>query len=145
PAFSYQQELERLLPELHYQPVLLENVEHMAETLSEADIVFCAGGMTVYEIAALGTPGIVLCQNARERRRMETFLQFGSVVHLGLGTEVEEREIRETARALLSDPVRRRAMSEAGRKLVDARGAQRAAEVVKNAVQRGPAAGGPRR
>ena len=145
PAFSYQQELERLLPELHYQPLLLENVEHMAETLSEADIVFCAGGMTVYEIAALGTPGIVLCQNARERRRMETFLQFGSVVHLGLGTEVDEREIRDTARALLSDPVRRRAMSEAGRKLVDARGAQRAAEVVKNAVQRGPAAGGPRR
>jgi len=145
PAFSYQQELERLIPELRRAPALLENVENMAETLSGADLVFCAGGMTVYEIAALGTPGIVLCQNAKEKRRMETFSKFESIVHLGLGTEVGEEQIRETARAVLSNVERRRAMSEAGRKLVDAKGAQRAAEVVKNAVQRGPAAGGSRR
>jgi spore coat polysaccharide biosynthesis predicted glycosyltransferase SpsG/CMP-N-acetylneuraminic acid synthetase len=145
PAFSYQQELERLIPKLRRPPTLLENVEHMAETLSGADLVFCAGGMTVYEIAALGTPGIVLCQNVKEKRRMETFSKFESVVHLGLGTEVGEEQIRETARAVLTNVARRRAMSEAGRRLVDAKGAQRAAEVVKNAVQRGPAAGGSRR
>ena len=145
PAFSYKQELDRLVPQLRFQPVLLENVEHMAEILSGADLVLCAGGMTVYEIAALGTPGIVLCQNAKEKRRMEMFSKFESIVHLGLGTEVEEEQIRETAQALLSNVARRRALSEAGRKLVDAKGAQRAAEVVKNAVQRGPAAGGSRR
>jgi spore coat polysaccharide biosynthesis predicted glycosyltransferase SpsG len=101
--------------------------------------------MTVYEVAALGTPGIVLCQNAREERRMEHFSRSGSVEHLGLGTEVDESRICEAAEALLSDTSRRRTMSEAGRKLVDARGAQRVAEVVKNAVPRGPAAGGQRR
>jgi spore coat polysaccharide biosynthesis predicted glycosyltransferase SpsG len=142
PAFSYGQELAELLPKLRYQPILLENVEHMAETLSEADLVFCAGGMTVYEIAALGIPGIVLCQNAREQRRMEHYSRSGSIEHLGLGTEVGEKRICDTAQRLLADVGRRRAMSEAGRKLVDARGAQRVAEVVKNAVQRGPAAGG---
>jgi spore coat polysaccharide biosynthesis predicted glycosyltransferase SpsG len=145
PAFSYGQELEELVSKLHYEPLLLRNVEHMAETLSEADLVFCAGGMTVFEIAALGTPGIVLCQNVREQRRMESFSRYGSIVHLGLGTEVGENQIRATARALLSDVKRRRAMSEAGRKLVDARGAHRAAEVVKNAASRGPATGGRRR
>ncbi len=145
PAFSYGQELEELVSKLHYQPLLLRNVEHMAETLSEADLVFCAGGMTVFEIAALGTPGIVLCQNAREQRRIESFSRHGSIVHLGLGTEVGENQIRATARALLSDVKRRRAMGEAGRKLVDARGVHRAAEVVKNAASRGPATGGRRR
>jgi len=145
PAFSYGQELRELLPKLHYQPILLENVEHMAEILSEADLVFCAGGMTVYEIAALGVPGIVMCQNAREVRRMEHFARSGSVEHLGLGTEVEEKRITEAAEALLANETRRRAMSESGRKLVDARGAQRVAEVVNNAVPRGPAAGGQRR
>ena len=145
PAFSYGQELGELLPKLHYQPILLENVEHMAEILSEADLVFCAGGMTVYEIAALGVPGIVMCQNAREVRRMEHFSRSGSVEHLGLGTEVEEKRITEAAEALLANETRRRAMSESGGKLVDARGAQRVAEVVKNAVPRGPAAGGQRR
>jgi spore coat polysaccharide biosynthesis predicted glycosyltransferase SpsG/CMP-N-acetylneuraminic acid synthetase len=145
PAFSYKQELQDLMPKLRRAPTLLENVEHMAEILSGADLVLCAGGMTVYEIAALGTPGIVLCQNAKEKRRMETFSKFESIVHLGLGTEVGEELIRESARALLSDVDRRRAMSAAGRKLVDAKGAQRAAEVVKNAVQRGPATGRARR
>ena len=145
PAFSYKQELAQLVPKLPFQPILLENVEHMAETLSDADLVFCAGGMTVYEIAALGTPGIVLCQNAKEKRRMDLFSTFESILHLGLGTEVEERQIRETARAVLSNAARRRAMSSAGRKLVDAKGVQRAAEVVRNAVPRGPAGGGPRR
>ncbi len=145
PAFSYGQELRELLPKLHYQPILLENVEHMAEILSEADLIFCAGGMTVYEIAALRVPGIVMCQNAREVRRMEHFSRSGSVEHLGLGTEVEEKRITQVAEALLANETRRRRMSEAGRKLVDARGAKRVAEVVKNAVPRGPAAGGQRR
>ena len=145
PAFSYGQELRELIPKLHYQPILLENVEHMAEILSQSDVVFCAGGMTVYEIAALGVPGIVMCQNAREVRRMEHFSRAGSVEHLGLGTEVEEKRITQAAEALLANETRRRAMSESGRQLVDARGTQRVAEVVKNAVQRGPAAGGLRR
>ena len=145
PAFSYGVELRELLPKLHNQPLLLENVEHMAEILSEADLVFCAGGMTVYEIAALGVPGIVMCQNAREVRRMQHFSRSGSIQHLGLGTEVDEKKITEAAEELLTNETRRRAMSESGRKLVDARGAQRVAEVVKNAVQRGPAAGGLRR
>ena len=145
PAFSYGQELRELLPKLHYQPILLENVEHMAEILSDADLVFCAGGMTVYEIAALRVPGIVMCQNTREVRRMEHFSRSGSVEHLGLGTEVEDKRITQAAEALLANETRRRAMSESGGKLVDARGAQRVAEVVRNAVPRGPAAGGQRR
>ena len=141
PAFSYKRELEGILPTLAYRPRILENVEHMADVLSDADLVFCSGGMTVFEIAALGTPGAVICQNAREQRRMETFSGEGTITHLGLGTEVGEALVRETARELLGSVKRRREMSEAGRKLVDARGAERAAKVV-IASPRGPAMGG---
>lgn len=141
PAFSYKKELEDLLPGLGYRPEILENVEHMAEVLADADLVFCSGGMTVFEIAALGTPGVVLCQNTREQRRMETFSREGTIRHLGLGTEVAETVIVETARELLADVKERRAMSEAGRRLVDAQGTQRAAKVVMS-TPRGPAMGG---
>ena len=140
PAFSYRQELEELLTKLSIQPSVLESVENMAETLSEAKLVFCSGGMTVFEIAALGTPGVVLCQNARELRRMETFARRGSIVHLGLGTEVGEALIRETTRELLGSVERRATMSEAGRNLVDGVGTRRAAKVV-IAAPRGPAMG----
>ena len=144
PAFGYAKELSELLPKLAYEPQILRNVEHMADILFEADLVLCSGGMTVFEIAALGRPGLVLCQNAREQRRMETFSRFGTIVHLGLGTEVAEESIRLEARSLLTDRDRRRTMSEAGARLVDARGATRVAEVLMKAGRRGPANGGRR-
>ena len=53
-----------------------------------------SGGMSVYEIAALGTPGIILGQNAREDRRMREFARHGTVEYLGLGTEVDEAGAR---------------------------------------------------
>ncbi len=145
PAFSRREELARFVEALSRPALVLDNVENMAETLSAADLVFCAGGMTVFEIAALGTPGIVLCQNARERARLESFAAYGSVVHLGLGSEVEEETLLGATRELLADFERRRAMSEAGRLLVDARGAQRAAELVMKSERRGPGASGRKR
>ncbi|HXV59110.1 MAG TPA: glycosyltransferase [Vicinamibacteria bacterium] len=142
PAFGYHPELEELLPRLSRQPTLLRNVEHMADILFESDLVICSGGMTVFEIAALGRPGVVLCQNAREKKRMESFERYGTILHLGLGTDVSEETIAEKTRELLLASERRRSMSEAGARLVDARGARRVAEVLMKAGRRGPANGG---
>lgn len=141
-AFGYRRELEALLPTLSLQPKVLKNVELMADTLFEADLVICSGGMTVYEIAALGRPGIVMCQNTRELQRMEKFARYGSIVHLGLGTELGQETIAAAARELLIDPDRRRAMSEAGARLVDGKGTQEVYDVMKKQKRRGPANGG---
>jgi hypothetical protein len=75
---------------------------------------------------------------------MRTFARDGSILHLGLGTEVEESTLRDTVRELLLDVDARRRMSEAGTRLVDADGAARVASVMKQAGQRGPANGGRR-
>ncbi|MGH9389201.1 MAG: glycosyltransferase, partial [Vicinamibacteria bacterium] len=144
PAFSHGADLDELLKHLGYRPRILSRVEHMADILVEADLVLCSGGMTVFEIAALGRPGIVLCQNAKEEARMQKFARDGSILHLGLGTEVGEEVIRDKAFDLLGDPDERRRMSQAGAELVDALGASRVANVMKKAGQRGPANGGRR-
>jgi spore coat polysaccharide biosynthesis predicted glycosyltransferase SpsG len=144
PAFAHGQELEGLVKELSYRPRILKQVEHMADILVDCDLVLCSGGMTVFEIAALGRPGLVLCQNAREEARMQKFAREGTIVHLGLGTEVGGDEIRVRVLELLEDRETRLRMSEAGAKLVDARGATNAAEVLIQAGRRGPANGGRR-
>ena len=95
----------------------------------------CSGGMSVYEIAALGTPGLVLTQNAREDRRMREFSRFGTIEYLGLGVDVDETTILDAVRQILSDQGRRRAMSVKGRALVDGYGAARAAEIVLEQAQ----------
>lgn len=144
PAFAFGPELSELTRSLSYQPRISRNVEHMADLLFEADLVLCSGGMTVFEIAALGKPGIVLCQNAKEELRMQRFSQFGSIVHLGLGPEVPDAALTDSVRDLLTDREKRRKMSEAGTQLVDARGAARVAKVMELASGRGPANGGRR-
>jgi CMP-N-acetylneuraminic acid synthetase len=145
PAFSHGAELGELLSRLSFRPRILSRVEHMADILVEADLVLCSGGMTVLEIAALGRPGLVLCQNVKEHARMERLARMGSVLHLGLGTQVSEDVIRERTQELLLDPRARRRMSEAGAKLVEPGGAANVASVIKNAGGRGPANGGRRK
>jgi spore coat polysaccharide biosynthesis predicted glycosyltransferase SpsG len=113
----------------------------------EADVMVGSGGMSVYEIAALGTPGIILGQNAREDARMRDFARHGTVEYLGLGTEVGEEALADAVAALLADTARRRAMSDRGRALVDGFGASRAAELVldrRPAGRPAPAGGVPR-
>jgi spore coat polysaccharide biosynthesis predicted glycosyltransferase SpsG/CMP-N-acetylneuraminic acid synthetase len=141
PAFSFRREFEALSGALPRRvPLINEAGGHIAELMLEADVMVGSGGMSVYEIAALGTPGIILGQNAREDRRMRDFAAHGTVEYLGLGTEVEEAALASAVRGLLADPARRRAMSAKGRALVDGFGALRAAEVV---LERGARLGTP--
>jgi spore coat polysaccharide biosynthesis predicted glycosyltransferase SpsG len=131
PAFSCRREFDDLQASLPGRvPLIQEAGGHIADLMLEADVVLCSGGMTVYEIAALGTPGLVLGQNMREDARMRAFGAHGTIEYLGLGTEVDEAALAAATRALLSDAGRRRAMSEKGRALVDGLGATRAAEAV---------------
>ena len=137
PAFSYRREFELLSGELRRRvPLINEAGGHIADLMQEADVVVCSGGMSVYEIAALGTPGIVLSQNAREDARMRDFARHGTVEYLGLGTEVTEPALAAAVAALLGDAGRRRAMSARGQALVDGMGAARAASVVLESAAR---------
>jgi spore coat polysaccharide biosynthesis predicted glycosyltransferase SpsG/CMP-N-acetylneuraminic acid synthetase len=138
PAFSHKRDLEALLSRLGRRVSVTSDAagSTIADLMLEADLVLCSGGMSVYEIAALGTPGIVLGQNAREESRMRAFASQGTIVYLGLGPEVSESEILGSTRGLLQDPGRRQDMSARGRALVDGLGAARAAVAVLESEKR---------
>lgn len=137
PAFSYRREFSDLQERLARKvPLINEAGGHIADLMLEADVVVCSGGMSVYEIAALGTPGIVLGQNAREDKRMREFARHGTVEYLGLGTETDEVAVLGAVRSLLEDVERRTAMSGKGHALVDGLGAARAAGLVLESAQR---------
>ncbi len=136
PAFPHTHVFEALQRTLGQNLPLVKGVDmQMADLMLDADLVLCSGGMSVYEIAALGAPGVVLAQNAREDRRMREFSRFGTIEYLGLGVDVDETAILDAVRQLLNDPERRREMSGRGRALVDGYGAARAAEIVLEQAQ----------
>ncbi len=137
PAFSFRREFEAMASALPRRIPLIQQAEgHIVDLMLEADVVVCSGGMSVYEIAALGTPGLVLAQNLREENRMRAFARHGTVDYLGLGSDVDEATIATAVSELLQDLPRRRAMSEKGRTLVDGMGAARAAELVLGSAQK---------
>ena len=138
PAFSHRREFEAMERTLGRRvPLINEAAGHIADLMLEADVVVGSGGMSVYEIAALGTPGVVLGQNLREDQRMRGFARHGTIEYLGLGPEVAEETIAGAVQALLRDTDRRREMSRKGQALVDGLGARRAAEVILDRRQRG--------
>ncbi len=79
------------------------DVRNMAELMHEADLVFTSAGRTLFEIAAVGVPGIVLAQNSRELTHSITENGHG-LINLGLGKNVGIDVIRQVLKQLLERP-----------------------------------------
>lgn len=108
---------------------------NMAEWMLWADLAVTSGGGTIYELAATGTPGIILAQVADQERNAAAMETEGALASLGMGAGVSEDTIVSAVQALAGDAARRQAMSRRGRELVDGKGAQRVAAAVQALVQ----------
>ena len=73
---------------------LMTNIASMSDEILSADIVFTSAGRTTFEIASIGTPAIVLCQNKRETTHFFASEKNG-FYNLGLGFEVDDEVIRQ--------------------------------------------------
>ena len=104
---------------------ILETPPDMAALMLWCDAAVISGGLTKYELAATGTPGISLAQHEEEDRLTALFAAKGSIKHLGMGSAVQEQTIAQAAAGLLNNFKERQAMASAGKKLVDGRGLER--------------------
>lgn len=89
---------------------LFKNVRNISEFMLKADIIFSSAGRTVYEIATLGIPSIILCQNMREMTHFFASPENG-FINLGLGTKLTKHKILEVFARLVQDFEERRTMS----------------------------------
>ena len=77
----------------HYKNVIIKrNISNISDYMLEADLIFTSAGRTVYEIASIGTPAIVLGQNEREMTHFFASPKYG-FSNLGLGYNVTDEEI----------------------------------------------------
>lgn len=118
--------------EIHANRVL-RSVPDMANEMRDADVVFTSAGRTVFEIAAVGTPTIVLAQNDRELTHTFAAAEHG-FVNLGLGTRASDPEILRHFIALLDDHEERRRMQERMRSVQLEKGVHRVVELIHQAI-----------
>lgn len=92
--------------------------------MREADLGIVSAGITLYEAAALGLPTIAIAANKGELPNLNQFERAGATRALGLAAHGPDAEILPSVLAL-EDPDARRALSDAGMRLVDGRGLER--------------------
>src|SRR5690606_17463728 len=98
-----------------------------APVLARASVAVVAGGVTLYEAAALGVPVVAVPVVAGQRPAVAAFDRAGAAVAASPGSP---RAIARAAVVLLRDPSRAGQLGRRGRRLVDGRGAERVASAL---------------
>lgn len=107
---------------------LLPSVDNMSELMAWADIAITAAGSTCWELAFMQLPALVLTVADNQDGIGAALAQRGSVLDLGRADQIAPGGIAHSLLQLLGDPQKRRAMSAAGRAVVDGFGSQRVLE-----------------
>jgi spore coat polysaccharide biosynthesis predicted glycosyltransferase SpsG len=129
PDFDAETELNRVLDSCENVTVH-ESIDDMGAQMAWADLAVASGGRTAFELAATGTPAVIVAQNNREHGRMTRFAERGVFEYLGRAADVTPTDIRGAIEELAGDRDRRRRMSERGQSLVDGDGIRRILDIV---------------
>ena len=101
--------------------------ETLAELMSQADLALGAGGVMLWERLCLGVPSLVISVAQNQRPQIDSMTATGAIRFIGDHAEITPETIAQALTTLAADEPARQAMAEAGRKLVDGRGALRLA------------------
>jgi spore coat polysaccharide biosynthesis predicted glycosyltransferase SpsG/CMP-N-acetylneuraminic acid synthetase len=108
PGYGHVTSLERLLADLRPGRAELANgTKRMSEYMARADIAFSSAGRTVFELAAMRVPSIILAQH--EREETHTFAsRANGFVYLGRTDLVGDEQIVDAFRTLMRSADERR-------------------------------------
>ena len=116
-------------------PVRFErDVADMPGLMAWADLAISGAGSTCWELAFMGLPAMLVVLAENQRPVAESVQQAGAGVNLGEQEAVTAESIARAVEELLPAGERRLAMSQAGRGLVDGRGAERVVRHMKAAM-----------
>lgn len=105
---------------------VVQRLPSLIAAFAEADLVLCGGGVTLYELAALGVPAAAVATEPHEVATIRWFADtVGSVRPLGRYDELDDDGLARGLAELIADSPARAAMAAAGRSAVDGRGLDR--------------------
>lgn len=121
---------------------LADRPPNLVDHMLWSDVTIANSGLTKYELAATGTPAILLSIDDSHAAVNRPFAQQGTALDRGYFRLVHPCTVASDLRRLLDDQAERKAMSVNGRRLIDGEGASRVAGAVRNLVVAAPASGG---
>ena len=116
---------------LHTSITLLDSPESLISQMLWCDICIATSGLTKYELAATGTPAILISPDWSHMVVDEHFARSGTAISVGPINDVPPSLLATTVQCLLEDFGRRTYMSNCGYGLVDGKGASRVAGAIR--------------
>jgi len=110
------------------------NIKNMASFMAKADVAFTSAGRTIYEVASVGIPTIVLAQNKREMTHFFASSEYG-FLNLGLGGNVSNEQILEVFARLVDSWETRKTMNQAMRGIDLKSGRRRVNQLIRKIVE----------
>jgi len=102
-----------------HQILLIQSAPSLIKEFHESDIVICAGGIMLYELAALGIPSISIATEKHEIFNTNYWSDIGSTVSLGWEKEIDMNILPVVLMNLHTDKIRRTKMSQSGKKAIN--------------------------
>ena len=122
----------KYLANKHEKVKLMESTSEMAQTLFAHDIVFCAGGVTLHEAMAVGTPTFVINQVQHQADKANRAEKQGAALNLGMADSWAENRL---PKILQSNPKSLEKMSQAGKSMIDGKGLKRIVDAIEELLK----------
>ncbi len=130
PAACNQEEILKVIKKSDLEVSLFFDPTNIGELMHKADLAVSAGGGTLYELAAAGTPAVVLLQADNQIPMVEAMEKEGTIINMGFGSRMKINNLTETLIDLMNDRDKREKMSRRGKELIDGLGAKRCIEAI---------------
>ena len=112
-------------PDLGYRASVERAVDDMPSQIAWADLAVTSGGSTVWELARMGCPALVVETVPVEEALVSGLARIGLFGHLGQEAELDERDMADEIAAKAEDMPWRVHMTELGMRVIDGGGARR--------------------
>lgn len=132
PAYGATDRLGVALPSGRF--TIVRDVADLAPLMVASDLAVAAGGNTAYELAATGTPGILVPSIEHEQRVADALVATGSAVALDPPASDFSSTLAAAVTRLAADPGARTKMGCRGRAVVDGQGRRRVTDAIAAAL-----------
>ncbi|GAE87810.1 hypothetical protein [Acetivibrio straminisolvens] len=102
----------------------------MSEIMLKSDMAISAGGSTLYELCACGTPTLAIVIADNQREMVDMMSSEGYIISLGWHGELADMELLQKIKLLCADYEKRVSLSKKMQKLVDGEGVRRIVEEI---------------
>ena len=130
PFFKNSVEIKKVIKRMKKKVNLVYRPSSISKLMLSSDSAISGGGITLYELAATGTPALSFCLAENQLKSIKGMAKEEVAIDLGWGDRFDEEKFCQKVSALCNDFNLRNKMCQKGQKLVDGKGAQRATNLI---------------